>query len=534
MGPRQMALALLFGVHWAVFAWLFFRSRRVTLLLPMGVFTLLILTQLFWDSQVQLSFGEVGPIPLRSVLRISAWVLAVPSLGVMLGRIHLRIRRAMTTSLTSRRGWLLVTVALGLTAGSTDAQAQQATDSARIDQLQSQVEAITRELERLSLGREVVEADSSLMGFGPAASKVYRAAQGVSIGGYGEFLYEGYADEREDGAPSGKTAQLDAVRGIVYVGYKFNDRILFNSETEVEHGSTGQAGSVSLEFAYLDYLLNDNVGVRAGLLLVPMGFVNELHEPPVFLGTERPVTENRIIPTTWRESGIGVFGGHGPWSYRAYVVNSLDGVGGGSSKAKGFDGSGLRGGRQKGSKALAEDFGFVGRLDYGGLQGVTVGGSAYYGETAHGRELDGQEIGGAALIWEGHLAYKARGWDIQALVASAELDEVEELNALKGLTGGESIGESMLGWYVQAGYDVLRSASTRHQLIPYFRYEAVDTQRSVPAGYSFDPSNDLTVLSLGMAWKPIANTVLKADYQIHGDRAETGVNQFNVSLGYLF
>ncbi len=94
MAPRQMALALLFGVHWAVFAWVFFRSRRVTLLLPMGVFTLLILTQLFWDSQVQLSFGEVGPIPLRSVLRVSAWVLAVPSLGVMLGRIHLRIKRA--------------------------------------------------------------------------------------------------------------------------------------------------------------------------------------------------------------------------------------------------------------------------------------------------------------------------------------------------------------------------------------------------------------------------------------------------------
>ena len=94
MAPRQMALALLFGVHWVVFAWLFFRSRRVTLLLPMGVFTLLILTQLFWNSQVQISMGELGPIPLRSVLRVSAWVLAVPSLGVMLGRIHLRIKKA--------------------------------------------------------------------------------------------------------------------------------------------------------------------------------------------------------------------------------------------------------------------------------------------------------------------------------------------------------------------------------------------------------------------------------------------------------
>jgi hypothetical protein len=414
------------------------------------------------------------------------------------------------------------------------AQVPESPDSVRIRQLEAQVEAITRELERMSLGRDVVAADSAQMGFGPAASKIYRVNQGVSIGGYGEFLYESYAGEREDGSPAGKTNQLDALRGIVYVGYKFNDRILFNSETEVEHGATGQAGSVSLEFAYLDYLLSDNFGVRGGLLLVPMGFVNELHEPPVFLGTERPVTENRIIPTTWRESGMGVFGGQGPWSYRAYVVNSLDGVGGGASKAKGFSDSGLRGGRQKGSKALAEDFGFVGRLDYSGLQGLTVGGSAYYGETAHGRELDGVEVGGAAFIWEGHLAYKARGWDVQALVAGAELDEVDELNRLRGLTGDESIGDSMRGWYVQAGYDLLRSSPTRHQLLPYARFERVDTQRSVPSGYASDRSNDATVLSMGMAWKPISNTVLKADYQFHSNQAETGVNQFNVAMGYLF
>jgi hypothetical protein len=414
------------------------------------------------------------------------------------------------------------------------AAGQEASDSLRIRQLEGQVEAITRELERLSLGGEVVQADSSQMGFGPAASKVYRVSQGVSIGGYGEFLYESYAGERENGSPAGKTNQLDALRGIVYVGYKFNDRILFNSETEVEHGSTGQAGSVSLEFAYLDYRVKDNFGFRGGLLLVPMGFVNELHEPPVFLGTERPVTESKIIPTTWRESGLGIFGGQGPWSYRAYVVNSLDGVQGGSSKAKGFSDSGLRGGRQKGSKAMAEDFGFVGRLDYATPSGLTVGGSAYWGETAHNRELNGAEVGGAVFIWEGHLAYKARGLDIQALVAGAELDDVDALNQLNGLSGDGSIGESMRGWYVQAGYDLLVGSATRHQLLPYLRYERVDTQRSVPSGYALDPSNDATIVSLGMAWKPITNTILKADFQLHSTEAETGINQFNVALGYLF
>jgi hypothetical protein len=412
--------------------------------------------------------------------------------------------------------------------------AQTPTDSARIAQLERQVDAITRELERMTLGDAVVGAEAARLGVAPAASKVYRTEQGVSIGGYGEFLYEGFADERENGTASGKAARLDALRSIIYVGYKFNDRILYNSEIEIEHSSTGLAGSVSLEFAYLDYRMDDRFRVRAGLLLVPMGLVNEVHEPPVFLGTERSVTENRIIPSTWRESGIGVVGETADWSYRAYLVTSLDGVGGGSSKAKGFTEEGLRGGRQKASKALAEDFGGVVRVDYEGVRGLMLGGSAYYGKTTQGRELDGVEVGGAAFIREGHFRYLDRGWDVQGLFARASMANAAELNRLKGLSGDASIGDEMRGWYVQAGYDVLWSTASEHQLLPYMRYESVNTQRSVPSGFSEDPANDLSVVSVGLAWRPIANTILKADYQIHGNAAKTGVNQLNVALGYLF
>ena len=167
-------------------------------------------------------------------------------------------------------------------------------DSVRLAALERRIEAVTRELERMQLGRDVVEADVSIQGLGPGASKVYRVNQGVSLGGYGEFLYENFAPEREDGSRSGALDRFDALRAILYVGYKFNDRLLFNSELEIEH-----AKESFLEFAYLDYLFTDHVGVRAGMLLAPLGLVNELHEPPVFLGTERPVTESRIIPTTW-------------------------------------------------------------------------------------------------------------------------------------------------------------------------------------------------------------------------------------------
>lgn len=413
-------------------------------------------------------------------------------------------------------------------------------DTTEVDELRQQLETVLRQIEQMRLGQEVVRADTSVYGLAPAASKVYRVDRGVSIGGYGEVLYENFADEREDGSPSGATDQIDALRGIVYVGYKFNDNVIFNSEIEFEHATTsGGTGSASLEFAYLDYRLDDAFNLRGGLLLPPMGFINEIHEPPTFLGTERPVTESAIIPTTWRENGLGFFGEAGDLEYRAYVINSFDAVGDGDSPASGFSDAGIRGGRQKGGKALAEDMAGVGRVDWAGVRGLRVGTSLFVGETAQNAPdpTDGtgdETIGGSTLIWEGHAEYRARGFDLRGLFAVADVDDVEELNAVHGFTGDESIGEGMVGGYLQAGYDLLHRVETDHQLLPYVRWERVNTQDEVPAGFAADPSNDRTIVSLGAAWKPVPGGIVKADYQIHSDEGDTGVDQFNVALGWLF
>jgi hypothetical protein len=427
---------------------------------------------------------------------------------------------------------------MGLGLAPAPASAQEP-DSARIEELEGQIEAITRELEEMKLGREVVaEADTAMHGLGPAASKVYRVRRGVSIGGYGEFLYENFRAARQDGTPSGKTDQIDALRAVVYVGYKFSDELLFNSEIEFEHGSTGQAGSVSLEFAYLDYRVTEPVGARAGLLLLPMGIVNEQHEPTTFLPSQRPETESRILPTTWRELGIGLFGAVGGVAYRAYLVNGFDGVGGGTSEAGGFSAAGLRGGRQKGSKAVAEDFAGVARLDYTGVLGLSVGGSAYLGQSGQNTPTvadPDRTIGGRTFIWEAHAQYRAHGLDLRGLFAMALLDDVAELNAARGLTGSASIGERLVGWYVEGGYDVLRAVrGTRHQVIPFVRYEQIDTQQRVPTTFSADPANDQRIVTLGAAWKPIPNLVVKGDYQIRRNQADTGVNQWTVAIGYVF
>jgi len=175
----------------------------------------------------------------------------------------------------------------------------------------------------------------ALHGFGPAASKVYGLDGGLALGGYGEALFSARSGPAND--------ELDLLRLVLYVGYRFDEHWVFNSEIEYEHGGE----EVGVEFATLDFLWRPELNLRAGMVLVPMGFVNELHEPPTFLAAQRGELERRLLPTTWRENGIGVFGDAGPVSYRGYLINGFD--------AAGFSDQGLRGGRQGGSEASAED-----------------------------------------------------------------------------------------------------------------------------------------------------------------------------------
>jgi uncharacterized small protein (DUF1192 family) len=205
-------------------------------------------------------------------------------------------------------------------------------DGARLAELERRIDLLAAEIEKSRTGGAAEAepvAETPVPGFGPAASKVYAKPHGVSIGGYGEAVYDNASAERQDGEPSGATDRIDLVRNVLYVGYKFTDRILFNSELEVEHATTGEGdeekGEVSAEFAYLDFKPWKNVGLRAGQLLMPVGFLNELHEPPVFHGVQRNQVEQVIIPTTWRDVGAGVFGEFGRgWRYRAYAMAPLN------------------------------------------------------------------------------------------------------------------------------------------------------------------------------------------------------------------
>jgi hypothetical protein len=396
-------------------------------------------------------------------------------------------------------------------------------------ELARRLDLLAREVDDLKLG-EVAGAPESRYGLGPAAAKIYGVQAGVSVGGYGEMLYENVAAENEAGRPASSRDRVDFLRQIVYLGYKFDSRLLFNSEIEFEHAATDQQGSVAVEFAYVDALLRREVNARAGLLLVPMGFVNELHEPPVFLGARRPETERVIVPSTWRANGLGLFGEPAAGlSYRAYVIESL--------RAAGFGAGGLRGGRQNGSQSLVEDPAVVLRADFE-RHGLLVGGSIFRGNTAQGdTTAAGARFDAATTIYEAHVQLRRAGARVRALVAGARVDEAAAVNSARGVTAGSgSVGSELLGWYAEAGYDVLTRLvpGSRFQLVPYVRWEQLDTQSEVPAGFTADPSNARQILTVGAGFYPHAQVVLKGDWQRNTNDGETGLDQWNAALGYLF
>lgn len=402
-------------------------------------------------------------------------------------------------------------------------------NSTQVEELRRQFAVLAEEVEKLRSGEQEVsleDAQKRSLGLGPSAATVYTKKQGVSIAGYGEMLYENFDKETDAGTSSGKADQIDFLRAIVYFGYRFNDRFLFNSEVEFEHASTGQGGEVSVEFAHVDYLLNDSVTLRGGMVLIPMGFLNEFHEPTVFLGARRPITETVIIPTTWRENGFGIVGRKGIFDYRAYLVNGLN--------AGGFSSSGLRSGRQKGAQAKLEAPAFVGRVDVNPTPGFLFGGSLYAGDSGIFTPVFNPDLEVRTLMGEAHAQYRRGGLDLRALYARASLDHVAELNAALGLTGNNSVGESLAGGYVQAGYDFLAGSRRGAGLTPFLRYEKVDTQNEIPSGFQKNPARDQTIWTFGLEYRPIFHIVVKADYQAFDNEADSAVDQFNLLLGYSF
>jgi hypothetical protein len=206
-------------------------------------------------------------------------------------------------------------------------------------------------------------------------------------------------------------------------------------------------------------------------------------------------------------------------------------------KAAGYSAAeGIREGRQEGSEAVARNWAFTGRLDYVGVPGLLVGASVFSGDSGQGlRTPSGIRIQGSTTVVDAHADWQWRGVWLRGLYAHTTIGQADRINQANGFEGDASIGSRQEGWYLQAGFDVLSlNAGSRASLLPFVRYERYDTQASVPAGYARNPKNDRRELTLGLAFKPIDRITLKADWQQRHDAAKTGVDQFNLALGYIF
>ena len=230
--------------------------------------------------------------------------------------------------------------------------------------------------------------------------------------------------------------------------------------------------------------------------------------------------ERTLIPATWHENGLGLHGDlPGNLSYRVYVMNGLD--------ASGFSASGIRGGRQAGKEANAQSLAWTGRLDWTPVPGVLAGASFYTGnsnQTGLGEAL-------TTTVWDAHIEYRARGLQLRGLYTRST-NTAGAVAALDPADPARSVGTKQWGGYLEAGYDVLRGA--RQALIPYVRYERLDAQQEVVQGVLVSGSQDRTLLTTGVAYKPIPQVVVKADWTRDENRASTGRNQFSLALGYTF
>ncbi|MBU1658798.1 OprO/OprP family phosphate-selective porin [bacterium] len=409
-------------------------------------------------------------------------------------------------------------ISLGLFTALAISSAMYANDSLEIQDLKKEIQELrditqtlideTSDL-KTGFNYTTVDVSKSHSGLGSAASKVYYSKSPLSIGGYGEMYF---ANEVKNTGSAKST--LDVYRFVPYIGYKFTDNIILNVELEFEHGGvannggTSEGGEVIVEFMYLDFLLNPHANIRVGNFLVPMGLINERHEPTLFTTVQRPNTSKLILPSTWHESGLMVYGNIvDNLSYKFAALSALQtGVNGEKW---------LRDARGGSFKQTDAALGFVARLDYTGINGLFIGASSYYAPSVNGTDS-------TTNINDVHLDYKNSGIRVYGTYAFANRSNASDIatNAVESAKGG----------YVNLSYDLLSRTSSKNSLPIFVQFESVnpeDKKADTTSGDSIDTT------TLGINYFPHEQVVLKLDYTLYA-KGLSESDTTSVSMGFIF
>ena len=323
---------------------------------------------------------------------------------------------------------------------------------------------------------------------------------------------------------------IDFHRFVLLVTHRFSDRLRFVGELELEHAfveGLERSGELELEQAYLDFLISRAFNVRAGMVLVPVGIINERHEPPVFYGVHRPLVDTVIIPTTWFETGAGIHGeiGRG-WRYRGYVIAPLNAAEFSADET-------VRGGRQKGSEANAGRVAATGRIEFVGVRGLTTGVSFWTGDS--GFEFR-PRFGVPVRIVEADARYTRDRLEVRAQFAEVGISNAATLNEALAIRIGvdPNIARTARGYYLEAGYRLITNPRWG-EIGVFTRFEDVNTQFRMPAGYLPLDEFDRDAWTTGFTYWPDPDVAVKVDYTwLRSRSALPAPNAVALGLGWWF
>ncbi len=370
-----------------------------------------------------------------------------------------------------------------------------------------------------------------------ASQRMISSDNKLTIGGYAQIDYN-----QPFGGDQLNNGKLDVHRLVLLFGYNFNKKLSFVTEIELEH-----VKEVYVEQAFINYSINTYFNIRAGLMLVPMGIINEYHEPPTFHGVERPLIDKYIVPTTWREIGFGLTGSIPEISmkYQAYLMNGFSSYNGSANISGKY---GLRKGRQKGAESFISSPNVAARVDYYGVLGLNIGAAAYLGNTQstlyHGLDksddaaiasADSSVIGVSIVGFD--VRYQRKGFEFRGQLYYNMLSNTDQYNSFTAVDGDlNDVGNTQYGYYLEAAYNIFQSFDNiKSTLSPFVRYSNYDTQAGVVNGLTKNDAYTVNVITAGLGYKIVPGVALKADFQFIKSKADSEANKvFNAGIGVWF
>ena len=375
---------------------------------------------------------------------------------------------------------------------------------------------------------------AAAVGAGPdrvAAQVPAREPSPVTFTGYGEAVYSRPSDNPE-------LAQADLRRVVLGVGYQFDDRTRLEVEAEWEHAVTSadDDGEAAIEQAYISRELGYDLRLQAGLFLIPMGIINERHEPPTFYGVDRPLVETAIIPSTWREGGLALGGNTDiGLQWAAGLTTGFDLTAWDPTSTDGLQ-SPLASIHQEMMLAKAADLSVFGSLKYTGVPGVALGASVFTGGAAQDEPANFPADDARVTLWSGYARWTPADWEFTALYAEGRISDTADLN-LTFIGNPALVPERFWGAYGQVAYRGWGIGSTRIE--PFLRYEQVNTgadYASIGTGLTPPSLQTVDATTVGATVRIHENVVFKLDYQDYQNADLTlGLSdRFNLGLGYMY